>query len=223
MKSYKQLQEGVYDKNIFHAVFLAGGPGSGKSFVARTTTGGLGMKVVNSDDAFERLLKKAGLSLKMPASELQQRDAVRARAKELTNKRKDMYIDGRLGLVIDGTGRDYDKIQYQASLLRELGYQTYMIFVNTSLDVAQERNQLRARTIDDKIVEKSWNEVQRNIGKFQNYFGTKNFIIVDNNENVPDTKLFNHVMKRVRALVTRKVTNPQAKQWIQQQLDMKKR
>ena len=58
MKNYKQLQEGVYDPNIFQAVFLAGGPGSGKSFVARTTTGGLGMKVVNSDDAFERLLKK---------------------------------------------------------------------------------------------------------------------------------------------------------------------
>ena len=223
MKNYKQLQEGVYDKNIFHAVFLAGGPGSGKSFVARTTTGGLGMKVVNSDDAFEKLLKKAGLSLKMPASELKPRDAVRDKAKIITDKRRDMYIDGRLGLVIDGTGREYDKIQYQASLLRGLGYQTYMIFVNTSLDVAQERNQQRARTIDPEIVTKSWNDVQRNIGKFQNFFGGKNFIIVDNNVNDPDTKLFNHVMKRVRALVIRKITSPQAKQWIQQQLSMKKR
>ena len=108
-------------------------------------------------------------------------------------------------------------------MLRGLGYQTYMIFVNTSLDVAQERNQQRARTIDPEIVTKSWNDVQRNIGKFQNFFGGKNFIIVDNNVNDPDTKLFNHVMKRVRALVTRKITSPQAKQWIQQQLSMKKR
>ena len=223
MKNYKQLQEGVYDPNIFHAVFLAGGPGSGKSFVARTTTGGLGMKVVNSDDAFERLLKKEGLSKKMPPEELQQRDIVRARAKRITDKAKDNYIAGRLGLIIDGTARDFEKIKYQASLLRELGYQTYMIFVNTSLDVAQERNQLRDRTVDPKIVEKSWNDVQRNIGKFQNFFGGKNFIIVDNNVNDPDTKLFNHVMKRVRALVTRKVTNPTAKMWIQQQLSMKKR
>ena len=159
----------------------------------------------------------------MPASELKPRDAVRDKAKIITDKRRDMYIDGRLWLVIDGTGREYDKIQYQASLLRGLGYQTYMIFVNTSLDVAQERNQQRARTIDPEIVTKSWNDVQRNIGKFQNFFGGKNFIIVDNNVNDPDTKLFNHVMKRVRALVTRKITSPQAKQWIQQQLSMKKR
>ncbi len=50
MKSYQQIQEGVYDPNIFKAVFLAGGPGSGKSFVVRTTTGGLGLKIVNSDE-----------------------------------------------------------------------------------------------------------------------------------------------------------------------------
>ena len=223
MKSYKQLQEGVYDPNIFHAVFLAGGPGSGKSFVARTTTGGLGMKVVNSDDAFERLLKKEGLSKKMPPEELQQRDIVRARAKRITDKAKDNYIAGRLGLIIDGTGREYEKIHRQASMLRQIGYETYMIFVNTSLDVAQERNQLRDRTVDPKIVEKSWNSVQRNIGKFQNLFGSKNFIIVDNNENDPDATIFNNVTKRVRALVKRKITNPQAKRWIQQQLLMKKR
>ena len=34
MKSYKQMEEGVNDPHIFKAVFLAGGPGSGKSFVA---------------------------------------------------------------------------------------------------------------------------------------------------------------------------------------------
>ena len=60
MKSYKQLIEGVYDPNIFKAFFLAGGPGSGKSFVVRRATGGLGLKIVNSDTAFEKLLKKSG-------------------------------------------------------------------------------------------------------------------------------------------------------------------
>ena len=54
MKSYKQLIEGVYDPNIFKAFFLAGGPGSGKSFVVRRATGGLGLKIVNSDTAFEK-------------------------------------------------------------------------------------------------------------------------------------------------------------------------
>ncbi len=63
MKTFTDLQEGVYDPNIFKAFFIAGGPGSGKSFVVRKTTGGLGMKIVNSDDIFEKLLDKEGLSL----------------------------------------------------------------------------------------------------------------------------------------------------------------
>ena len=69
MKNFQDLQEGLNDPNIFKAFFLAGGPGSGKSYVVRKTTGGSGLKVVNSDDAFEKLLKDANLSLKMPPEE----------------------------------------------------------------------------------------------------------------------------------------------------------
>ena len=58
------LKEGVYDPNIFKAVFMAGGPGSGKSFIANKTTGGLGLKIINSDSPFERFLKREGLSLR---------------------------------------------------------------------------------------------------------------------------------------------------------------
>ena len=57
MKTFNELQEGVYDPNIFKAIFLAGGPGSGKSYVVRRTTGGLGMKVVNSDLRHTQLTK----------------------------------------------------------------------------------------------------------------------------------------------------------------------
>ena len=87
MKNFNELQEGLQDPNIFKAFFLAGGPGSGKSYVVRKTTGGTGLRVVNSDDAFEAMLKKAGLSLKMPPEEEVPRDAVRDRAKRVTAKR----------------------------------------------------------------------------------------------------------------------------------------
>ena len=99
------------------------------------------MKIVNSDDIFEKLLDKEGLSLKMPESEKEPRDVVRQRAKELTAKKRTNFIEGRLGLIIDGTGKDYDKIAGQATKLKQLGYDVHMIFVNTSLDVALERNQ----------------------------------------------------------------------------------
>lgn len=223
MKTFQQLQEGLYDPNIFKAFFMAGGPGSGKSYVVKKSTGGTGLKIVNSDEAFERLLKQAGLSLKMPDNEIIPRDKIRDKAKAITDKRKGNYVEGRLGLIIDGTGKDYNKITKQASDLKQLGYDVHMIFVNTSLDVALENNQRRARTLKDSIVKDSWNQVQKNMGKFQRYFGGANFIIVDNNEVDKDGRLFDACFKRVKGLLSKKVTNPQAKRWIEREIAIRKR
>ena len=219
MKSFHELQEGVYDPNIFKAFFLAGGPGSGKSYVVRRTTGGTGLKIVNSDDAFEKLLKDAGLSLKMPPEEEQERDVARSRAKQITKARQTNYIEGRLGLIIDGTGKDYDKIARQSQQLRELGYDTYMIFVNTSLDTALERNAKRARSVPESIVVQSWKDVQSNIGKFNNHFGS-GMIIVDNNDAGED--VFAKVWKRVQGLLRNKVKNGRAKAWIASEMQKKR-
>ena len=214
------LHEGVYDQHIFKAFFLAGGPGSGKSYVVSRTTGGSGLKLVNSDDAFEHLLKKTGLSLKMPSSEEEPRDVVRGRAKEVTAKKKANYLEGRLGLIIDGTGREAEKISFQKRQLEELGYDTYMIFVNTSLDVALQRNAERPRSVPESIVTKSWKAVQSNIGKFNNMF-RKGFIIVDNND--AGEEVFDEVWKRIRGLLRKKVTNTRAQNWISMELAKKRR
>ena len=220
MKTFHELQEGLYDPNIFKAFFLAGGPGSGKSYVAMKSTGGTGLKTINSDDAFEHLLNKAGLSLKMPPEETEPRDVVRDKAKELTTKREKNFLDGRLGLIIDGTGREVDKILRQKAKLEELGYDTYMIFVNTSLDVALERNADRPRSVAEPIVVKSWKDVQANIGKFSNIFRA-GFIVVDNNNAGED--VFKEVYKRVKGLLRKKVKNTRAKDWMASELAKKQR
>ena len=224
MKTYQQIQEGVYDPNIFKAVFLAGGPGSGKSFVVRTTTGGLGLKIVNSDDIYEKDLEKAGLDAGNPDDIFSDEgQAIRVRSKEKTGARKSLWVDGRLGIIIDGTGKDVAKITGQKNKLEQIGYDCYMIFVNTSLDIAQERNMQRKRKLQPKAVEAMWNAVQRNIGGFQRVFGTRNFIIVDNNENISDGDLFAECTKRIRGLVKGKPTKPQAKAWIANELRKKDR
>ena len=219
MKTFDQvryLQEGLYDPNIFKAFFLAGGPGSGKTFVTRGAFVGTGLRVVNSDAAFENALKKNNLSLKMPDSEAEARDMLRARANATTDKTMDLSIKGRLGMVIDGTGRDYDKINYQVSLLKQLGYDCYMIFVNTSLEVALERNRRRERTVPEYITKQSWTKVQSNIGKFQNLFGMDSMIIVDNSKDDREltTVTMGKVDKSVRRLLRNKVKSYTAKRWM---------
>lgn len=211
------INEGVYDPGIFKAVFLAGGPGSGKSFVAQKSTSGMGLKMVNSDTLFEILGKKSGINLKeMPDSEEEARNKVRSKAKDLTNKQLLRFINGRLGLIIDGTGRNVKKIEKQRNILKLLGYDTYMIFVNTSLEVAIERNKQRARSVPEKIVIKAWRDVQENMGKFQSLFGTKSFRIVDNSTYVSDKEVFSDVWKDIMKFVKTPISNHIAKVWIEQ-------
>lgn len=217
MKSYEQiLSEGLYDPNIFKAFFLAGGPGSGKSFVARNVFTGTGLKLVNSDIVFENSLKRAGLSLSMPDEEQYFRDILRTRAKAIVDNQIDLYVKGRLGLVIDATGRDYNIISRQFSALQLLGYDCYMVFVNTSLEVALERNAKRERVVPEYITKNSWQSVQNNIGRFQNLFGLANFVVVDNSKS--EQELVTLTMNKVNAVVRRFLNTPIksyiAKRWM---------
>lgn len=183
LEEVEVLDEGVNDPAIFKAVFLAGGPGSGKSFiVGKTGLVNIGMKLVNSDDDFERRLKDAGLDKSKPDDIYSpQGQELRGKAKTTTKNKQDMYLKGRLGLVIDGTGREADKIIKQRKDLENIGYDTAMILVDTDLETSMVRNRERARKLPDAEVKKMWKEVQSNKKKFKSLFG-KNFSIVDNTD-----------------------------------------
>ena len=219
------IYEGVYDPGIFKAFFLAGGPGSGKTFVTQSAFAGTGLKLVNSDVKFERDLRKANLSLKMPDEEKYFRDRIRQGAKEFVGKQMDTYLKGRLGMIIDSTARDYSTIQRQYNLLRNIGYDCYMIFVNTSLEVAIERNKNRPRSIPEYIVTNSWNGVQRNIGQFQRIFSPNRMLIVDNNRSEKElvSITLNTASKFIRGQLRATPQNLTAKQWIANELQAKKR
>ena len=228
-KTFKEmmnfLKEGVYDPNIFKAFFLAGGPGSGKTFVTQSAFAGIGLKVVNSDTFFERALKKANLSLSMPPEEEYFRNLVRDRAKTTAASALDQYVKGKLGLVIDATGRDLNMINRQQSMLKQLGYDCYMIFVNTSLDVAMERNKSRSRSIPEYIVKRSWEGVQSNMGAFQKIFGHSNMLILDNNRSEQElvTQTLSQAGRFIRSILNRPVQSYIAKQWITKELEARKR
>jgi len=211
------VQEGVNDPHIFKAVFMAGGPGSGKSYVAKKLLSMTGLKSVNSDTVMELLFKKQDLELNPDTIGSPQGQEVRQAAKRITKNAQVGYLDGRLGLVIDGTGKDVGKINKQSEMLQELGYDTMMIFVNTSLDVAQERNTQRARSLPADMVHTMWREVQDNIMKFQQGFGASNFHIVDNSGGLEDParkENFDQVYKTIQKFINTPPSKRQAKAWI---------
>jgi len=238
------LTEGVMDKGILKAVFLAGGPGSGKSFVAsglfgipkKVNTSAYGLKLVNQDKELERMLKKYGFGLDlddMPEELFKQLtdpdyedySGLRGRAKELTKDRQKMYMNGRLGMIIDGTGHNYQKIVKRKKELEEIGYDCYMVFVHTDLEVAQKRNMERPRKLNPEIVENGWNEVQKNKIYFQGLFGNANFMMIDNSNTLSPkqaTKKFNMLVKKgIGSFIKKPVKNYRGKKWVERQLILK--
>lgn len=244
--------EGVDDPGILKCIFMAGGPGSGKSFVAqeifgidknlRTSVASSGLKVVNSDPAFELQLKKHGIDPKDLARIEKEdpklwdfitkaKDGPREIAKGQVASIKKFYEAGRLGMIVDGTGDNFDKIVRQKKEAEELGYDTYMVFVNTSLEVALIRNSERGRTLPEELVTESWKECQENMGKFQQLFGGSAFLIVDNTEYKKGNYTFKHkktgktvaaskplqpeVRKAVDTFLRKPLYNPIGKKWIQ--------
>jgi predicted kinase len=234
LKSFDQfIAEGVNDPNILKAVFLAGGPGSGKSYATRqvfgiddvtSRTSSLGLKILNSDDMFEFMLGKKGVSpgdlASMTPDEFAKHtegpSSARELARGLTNKQFGLWLAGRLGLIIDGTGRDYAKIAETKEKLEQLGYDTSMIFVNTTLPVALERNRKRDRKLPDHLVEDLWNEVQKNIGRFQSLF-KGDMVIIDNSESGDFNKMHGEKIKAIEKLIKSPVKNPKGKEWIRSQ------
>ena len=225
--NYKQflIKEGVYDPGIFKAYFLAGGPGSGKSFVTRSAFAGTGLKLVDSDKLLEKYLKDAGLSIKKPDSEIDLRDPLRIRAKIKTQARLDLYLRGRLGVIIDSTARDVAKIGRLQKLFKILGYDTYMIFVNTSLEVALDRNKKRDRTVPEFITRKSHKEIQSKMGILHKMFTPGNFYVIDNNSS--EKELVTTTLNKAASIVRRTYTAPPiswiAKEWIKAQLATKRK
>ena len=233
-----ELVEGVNDPGILKAVFLAGGPGSGKTYVAkglfgipeRINVSQSGMKMVNSDKELKYLLNKFGFGTDLDSlpdevfSNLTnpkdpKYSGLRSFAKDLTGQRRKLYQDGRLGMIIDGTGDDFKKIAMEKKELEEVGYDCYMIFVNTTLEVALERNENRDRILPEKIVRDSHREVNQNIGGFQGLFGGSNFMIVDNNQHVKDEKKaqkrFNMLVRQgLGKFVKRPLKNKRGLSWI---------
>ena len=215
LEYYERLLEGVNDPGIFKAVFMAGGPGSGKSFIAgKTGLTSMGLRLINSDDVFEAQLAKAGMKTTPENIYSTRGQEIRAGAKALTGKKQDLALEGKLGLLIDGTGKDVQKIKNQKVGLERLGYDTMMIFVNTTEDTSLNRNRMRSRTLPDQEVSQMWSHVQANIGAFQRMFRNE-FVVVDNSEGKDAEKETLAAYKRAVRWINKGPSRRSAKAWIE--------
>jgi len=227
------LSEGVHDKSIFKAVFLSGGPGSGKDYVLDNTLSGHGLVEINSDKALEFLMDKNNLSKKMPENEKELRDVVRGRAKDITELKQRLALLGRNGLIINGTGDDPQKYAKIKKNLESIGYETSMVAVVTKDEISAQRNiergQRGGRTVPEKIRKEKWDAVNNARPEMAKIFG-KNYIEFDNSEDLrkasPEVvqakkEEMTNIFKQIQDFVKKPPKNEEAKQWVAGELAKK--
>ena len=216
------ITEGVYDPGTFKAVFFSGGPGSGKSTVVDALSlRSLGLKLVNTDKAFELGLKKAGMTLDLRGADFDKVDPIRAKAKKVTARGMDMYIDGRLGLIFDTTSANLSKVKQYKEMLDKIGYESKMIHVSTSLEFAQKRNAERPRKLPPEIVEKDWKTSTKNMIALQRIF-KGDFLSVSNNDDLKSLQdKANKLYQKLMTWTTSFPSNKPALKWRETQLQYK--
>jgi len=224
MKSLKLFLEGRNDPSIFHAVFMAGAPGAGKSFVSDWMSLGpqLGYKVINSDVEFTRYMKEAGLTDEKGAVILDpeqefERGVIRTVAKRHTQAKTNYAMVGRLGLVIDGTGANASKVQKQKATLEKLGYETAMVYVSIPLEDSIESDRKRGeeggRSIGPELVTQKFKELDKSIPKLKKSFG-KMFFVIDNTVREKTPALIRKVESVIKKWSKQLPKNKAAKEWM---------
>ena len=229
-KEYFILNEGVHDRGIFKAVFMAGAPGSGKDYVMNKALAGHGLREINSDVAFEHTMKRQGLDPKMPENEQPQRDVLRAKAKHTMDLKKRLSEQGRNGVIINGTGDDHHKIKKMKDHLESMGYQTHMIFVHTDNETSRNRNVMRGkmggREIPEGVRQEKWSGVHKAKDHYKDMFGS-HFHSVDNSidiqksskqERTAHLEKLNKIHKHFGKVVASKQHSPEAQKWIDKEL-----
>ena len=127
------------------AVILAGAPGAGKGYILRGLDLG-GLKVMNVDDIFVPLLKKANVTLDLknatPEERSEQAKQMAAANKQFKGE-MEQIISGKDSFILDGTAASYNTTAKLKTELDEAGYDVFMLYVYTDLERSLSQNQDR--------------------------------------------------------------------------------
>ena len=222
MGLFRQFIEAAEDERYaFKAVFTAGGPGSGKTSISERMFPTF-LKA-NSDQIQVLSSKKTGIPVAATPENPRYPEFLQQmqRAQEMNKTRAMYWASQGYPIVIDTTGRSMPQIETINNSLRELGYDTGMVFVNTTLEQAILRNRIRQRNgghgAEENYLRTAWESAQANIRKFQGIVGVK-FVIVDNDEDYSVRNFIGQHLKMLSAAANKILGRPFTKEQISQKI-----
>jgi predicted kinase len=182
------------DHGRFKAIFVTGGPGSGKDIIIREAIPSTKIVELNLIQARDYLADKQKLSEK---STDYRREAIRNRGP----------------LIINGPADDNEKITYIKEELEELGYETMMVFVNTTDEASKERNSLLNRMMVESIRHDKWEKSQQVARQYEKMY--ENFNVFDNTGDLESKEFDIHeIYQTSRDFLVKTVINESADEWL---------
>lgn len=229
MTTFKEylMTESINDKGLFKAIFVVGLPGAGKSYTISQVNGAVKPRIVNSDIALEFLAKKR----KMAANK-ENWPKFRDSTKKITSMRLKQYINGMLPLFIDGTSNDISNIMSRVGILKSIGYDVGMVYVDIKVEYALKnaasREEKIGREVTPEFIAQVEAETHENRKEFEREFsGTtgggeaKFYKTVDNNPGEFNNAAIMKIFKEVQGFYSEDVENPTGKRALKELTETK--
>jgi predicted ABC-type ATPase len=215
-------EAGIYDPSILKAIFIVGLGGSGKSRVAQAMFAGRGLKFINQDKHLEALYAEQGI----PLSDIGNRYDLFKKAQGVARKERASFARQRLGLLIDSTGWDFDRIARPVHQLRMLGYDVFMVVVRVSYETALARNWQRGeeggRLVPKSSIQQQYSGLKRSVPMYRRLFGKDNLVVIDNDSDIGqgdwDAYVAPALVKEGDRFLARPIRNKLGRRWVAAQV-----
>lgn len=190
------ITESINDKGILHASFFAGTPGAGKSFIRKKIKAGtIEPRVVNTDK-FSEFFDERGVDWELYGDKV----------KQLTQNQLVQYINSLLPLWIDGTSSSPPSVFRRQGILKSIGYDVAMIWIETSLETALERNRQRERQVPEDFIKKTYEKIAPLKDYYKSEF--KNFKIINNDKGALTEDVILDAYKKMESFFLSDIQNP---------------
>jgi tRNA uridine 5-carbamoylmethylation protein Kti12 len=206
--TFKKLTESIEDKGILKAVFMMAGPGSGKTFIGKQLMGDIEPRLINTDK-FSR--DYFGIKKEMwDIFTTETPKSIIDKSKLMTQEQLALNINSMLPLLIDSTSSNTTSLFKRDGILKSLGYETAMVFIKTSLEVAQRRNKERLEKGDGGVPEEFLIETYKKISDIEEFYrdNFKNFFVIQNEDDNAFDMYLNKRFKEIQKFYSTPSKNP---------------
>jgi len=182
------------DRGLFKAIFITGGPGSGKDIIIREGIPESRIVELDATQAMNYLMNKKTLS-------------------EHSSDIRQEAIRNRMPLIINATADRFECITQIKEELEELGYSTMMVYVDTTNAVSKERNGCLKRMVEESVRADKWKMAQVSKVGFHSLF--EDFNLFQNNDELEVVEEhITDVYDHAREFLDREIVNETAKDWM---------